>query len=651
MNPRPMLVAVGAQLLLAALALPAFAQAGAQDIASADEARAVEILQSPDAQAFEKAKACQRLAVVGTADAVPALAALLDDEALNTYARTALEGIRDPATDEALRDAAEKLEGRQLVGVLQSIGKRRDKGAVKVLKGYLDHSDPQVAAAAARSLGRAAPAAAVEALTSALAAAKDKSPLADACLVAAGALAEDGKTEEAIRLYEASAGPEIPSHLRADALGGKMRLLGSEAKDLLLEQIRSDDERLFNLGLAMAREMPGADVANGLRGELENLPPERRALLLIALGDRPEPVPASLLESALRSDTPKLREAAVRVLAESDDADALAMLFDMAMGDGEVAIRAREGLRRHPSNAVNDMILAKLKGSDGARTVVLLDLVGARGVDSARETAIDLLEARDAAVRTASLNALAQIVTPDDLDLLIKHAVGEGSSDETTAARDALATAALRMTDREATAARLAETLEGAPVDYQVSVLELLGRMGGKTSLRTVAAAAKSPDAEIKDAATRVLGAWPNADASPVLLEVARTDRESRYRIRALRGYLRIARQLQLPPETRLEMFDTAMELAQRDNERQLALNILSRIPSAQTLQTAVAYLDQPGLRDTAADVATLIAPRVLDSEPQAVADAMQKVIDSGAEGQARARGRQLLNQAQSRLR
>jgi HEAT repeat protein len=207
------------------------------------------------------------------------------------------------------------------------------------------------------------------------------------------------------------------------------------------------------------------------------------------------------------------------------------------------------------------------------------------------------------------------------------------------------------MTDREASAARLAETLEGAPVDYQISTLELLGRMGGKTALNNVASAAESDNPEIKDAATRVLGEWPDAEAASVLLEIARSDPENRYQIRALRGYLRIARQLQLPPETRLEMFHTAMEVAGRDNERRLALDILSRIPSAATLELAVSSLDKPGLRDAAADAATKIAARLLESEPKAVAVAMQKVVDSGAEGQPGARGRQLLNQAQSRLR
>jgi len=65
----------------------------------------------------------------------PALVALLPDEKLNLYARFALEAIPDPAVDDALREAAARLQGRQLVGVINSLGKRKDAKALDLLKG------------------------------------------------------------------------------------------------------------------------------------------------------------------------------------------------------------------------------------------------------------------------------------------------------------------------------------------------------------------------------------------------------------------------------------------------------------------------------------------------------------------------------------
>ena len=68
----------------------------------------IAVLQS-DAPLFEKARACQQLGEFGTGKAVPALAALLNDEHLSAYARSGLEGIPDPGA------AAKRPRGSQYV--------------------------------------------------------------------------------------------------------------------------------------------------------------------------------------------------------------------------------------------------------------------------------------------------------------------------------------------------------------------------------------------------------------------------------------------------------------------------------------------------------------------------------------------------------
>ena len=71
------------------------------------------------------------MARIGNKDAVAPLAALLPDEKLSHMARYGLETIPSSAVDKALRDAAGKLQGRLLVGVIGSIGVRRDAKAVE----------------------------------------------------------------------------------------------------------------------------------------------------------------------------------------------------------------------------------------------------------------------------------------------------------------------------------------------------------------------------------------------------------------------------------------------------------------------------------------------------------------------------------------
>src|SRR5437879_825429 len=106
-------------LLCISLAAPAVAVAG-KGPETNKERELIQVLQS-GAPPEAKAVTCKKLAVYGTKDAVPALAALLSDEQLASWSRIALEAIPGSAPDKALRDAAPKLQGRLLIGVINSI--------------------------------------------------------------------------------------------------------------------------------------------------------------------------------------------------------------------------------------------------------------------------------------------------------------------------------------------------------------------------------------------------------------------------------------------------------------------------------------------------------------------------------------------------
>jgi HEAT repeat protein len=117
----------------------------------------VALLQDSGASMYARAKACQRLAVIGDKTAVAALAPLLADPRLSHYARTALEPIPDRSADEALRGALGKVKGPQRIGVIASIGIRRDAHAVVALEKLRHDADPEVGRAADSALARIRP--------------------------------------------------------------------------------------------------------------------------------------------------------------------------------------------------------------------------------------------------------------------------------------------------------------------------------------------------------------------------------------------------------------------------------------------------------------------------------------------------------------
>ncbi|MFB3826184.1 MAG: HEAT repeat domain-containing protein [Bryobacteraceae bacterium] len=185
-----------------------------------DSPELVEILNNAQAATFQKAKACMRLAMVGTRDAVPALAAMLADKQLAHYARFGLVPIPDPSVDDALRGALKKLKGPLLVGVIDSIGQRKDAGAVEPVARLMYDPDPQVAQAAAATLGRISGPQATKALQAGLARIKGpaRSAVAAACLVCAEGLMAQGDRKGALALYDALSRPDMPKSVRLAAM-------------------------------------------------------------------------------------------------------------------------------------------------------------------------------------------------------------------------------------------------------------------------------------------------------------------------------------------------------------------------------------------------------------------------------------------------
>lgn len=165
---------------------------------------------------------CRRLRVIGTAQSVDALAALLPAEETSHIARFALERIADEKAGQALRDALPKVNAKLKAGVIGSLGVRRDAKSVDTIAKFLDDADTMTAQAATHSLGLIGTPAAAKALSqfAAKAPAAMAIPVADARLLCAEQLLADGNKAEAMALYKELQGDSQPSHVRVAAMRG-----------------------------------------------------------------------------------------------------------------------------------------------------------------------------------------------------------------------------------------------------------------------------------------------------------------------------------------------------------------------------------------------------------------------------------------------
>jgi len=191
------------------------------------EAKLVAVL-GTDATRAAKDFVCRQLSLIGTADSVPALAALLPDEKLSHMGRYALERIGDDAATKALRDAVGKVGGLQKVGVINSLGVLRDARATGALAGLLGDSDDEIASAAAAALGSIGTSEASKALLAFQRGASEAlgPAAADALLTCAERLLAAGNKVEALLIYKTLSAADQPKHVRLAAMRGMLAATG-----------------------------------------------------------------------------------------------------------------------------------------------------------------------------------------------------------------------------------------------------------------------------------------------------------------------------------------------------------------------------------------------------------------------------------------
>lgn len=566
-----------------------------------------------DAPAAEKAIVCKKLAIFGSDASLADLSKLLSDPQLSSWARIPLEVIPGEAADEVLRQASTSLDGRLLVGTINSIGVRRDAAAVDLLAARLQDTDSEVASAAAIALGRIGNTAATQSLRQALATSSGsvRDAVAQGCILCAEHLLGEDKSGDAAQLYDEIRQSDVAAQRVIEATRGAILAREHEGVPLLVETLRSPEKKMFQLGLGTARELAGDEVDRALASELKTAAPERAAMIIQAMADRPETVDLAAVMQAAEKGDKQVRISGIDALQRIGDVSSLSTLLTIAVeDDADLAAAATETLAALPSGKVDEKIVSLLPDASGDSYPLLIELVGKRRIDAVPEL-VRAISSSDQSVRHAALVALGETVSLDKLALLISQVVTPDHAEDAAVATEALRAASIRMPDRESCASQLAAAMQGASSATQSSLLEILGEMGGQRALETLASAAKSNDPELQDTASRVLGKWNGVDAAPVLLDLATTAPGEKYQIRALRGYISLARRFAMPEPQRVKMCGQAMEVASRSDERKLVLDVLTIHPSIPALKLAVEAQQDAGLKSDATAAAKAIAQKL----------------------------------------
>jgi HEAT repeat protein len=620
------------------------------------EGSLIAILKS-DASVEQKASACRQLATTGGKDAVAPLAALLADEKLSHMARYALETIPDPAVDDALRDALGKLSGRPLVGVIGSIGVRRDAKAVEALAARLHDNDADVAQAAARALGRIATPPAAKALDGALvdASAANQLAVCEGLFRCAESFQAGGHRDQAIAIYDRLRIMSLPHQARAGAVRGAILARRDQGLPLIREYLQHSDYHLFAAAVATSIGVRGKDVTIALASELSRLSADRQVLVIGALGKRRDVVGLPSLITLTRAGEKPVRLAAIRAAAEIGDVSAAPIFVElMADADREIAKLASESVASLRGKEIDAAVLAMLDSGQPQRRLAALELIGRRRMTACVPNLLKASGDADGQVRLTAIRQLGELAGMAELPALLELLMRSNGQD-LEAAEQAVASVCQKSEQPEACEAKLVALISQAQPPKKIALLRVLGMIGGAESLKAVRAAAKDPGAEteLRAAAIRVLGAWKTSDAAGDLLAAAKSATSETEKLLALRGYLGIASRSDLPADQRLAMCKQASSLVQRVEEKRMLLAALAAVPSGDSLALVTPYLDDAASKEEACTTAVGIAEELLKRKisakgAQLVVESMKKASRVTGDSNLANRAKALLEKARN---
>jgi HEAT repeat protein len=588
--------------------------ADSKDFSAEKQRKLIGVLKS-DTPPEEKAIACKQLAVCGTKDAVPALAALLSDPRLASWARIALEAIPGPAANAALRKAMGELQGKLLIGTINSIAVRRDAKAVAGLVKKLKEADPEVASAAAVALGRIGGATAAKALEPSLAnvPAAVRPAVAEGCVLCAEGFLAQGKPAEAVKLCDAVRKADVPKQRILEATRGAILARQSAGIPLLLEQLRSPDKAFFAIGLRTARELNGPKVTEALVAELKRCNPDRQGVLLLAVADRGDAAALSaVLEAARRSPT-KVRIVAMGVLERRGNLSSVPVLLEAAAGgEAEVAQAAFGALTRLPGNEVDSDFLGRLPQATGKRRQVLIELAGRRRIEAALPSIVGFAKDSDAGVRSAAAQAIGTLGDDKQAGTLVLLLQKSQNPKERADLEMALIAIGGRSGAR--CVPHLLPLAQSDDSALRIIALHLLASAGGPEALAIVKPAVDDKDEAVRDEAVRTLSTWPNnwpeeGGVVEPLLALAKTSTKTAYQVLGLRGYLQYVQGARMiKDEDKVGKVNEVLPLIKRPEEQRLAIGVVGAIPTAGALKLLMTFTAEPAVADDACSALVKLA-------------------------------------------
>jgi hypothetical protein len=173
--------------------------------------------------------------------------------------------------------------------------------------------------------------------------------------------------------------------------------------------------------------------------------------------------------------------------------------------------------------------------------------------------------------------------------------------------------------------------LSEVPPAVRISLLRVLGKIGGGKGMKAAEGALKDEDEPVRTAALDVLAAWPDPSAAPILLRIAREAEDETKKNAAAGGFIRVVRmRSRRTTEQTLELCRGGFEIARNANDKKALLGMLGWVRHVETVKLLAEHLEDEGVENDVGRTLVGVASHTWKKHPEETKAALEKVIELG---------------------
>ncbi len=501
---------------------------------------------------------------IGGAESVPTLVKLLgnSNEHIRDDARRALVGNSSAEAGQALQAQLKMRKtrnAREMAGLINGLGERREAGASKLIAAHLSSKDPYIFAASAKALSRLNEADGIRSLAE-----RRKKEKGSRKVMLDSALFETDRSVVFENLYAESEAAEV----RAVALLG---LILNNELSVAAEAMASGNPTLQAAVIEAARQGKNAKVYDMVSSSIGSLPPYLQVQALGALEFSGNRDYAKVVEPLLKSSDGPVAVSAAMALSRIGTSKSVPLLIESGTAE------ARRALGRLNADGVDKMLEyeAAKKGDDTRRSVAI-DALAIRGrrdlipaffgyaVEAGKETS------------KSAVKAIGLIGDLSNLEQLTQLMIKKESSPVSRDILQSIVKIMRRSTDPAEAVNMLVAQMGAASPRSQANILQALVQTESKEALKPLTDACRSSDENLQKSAVKLLGGWQGDNALKPMIELASDDSMSMANhVVLMRGVSRILAG-QKQNKFNKELAQDALDACRRSEEKQMIRDVIA---------------------------------------------------------------------------